>query len=152
MSNDSTRGATSTRWRAAAAGCRRPVDAGAGRGLSVDLAAAFDAAFDQVAHGEAHIGFEALHARRAQSLAHAGNVCRGLDLDAATVLPSKLLLVVGLQCGRAGGQRLRGIGGADVEVRPLPVVAHQEAAAFASRPYRCTDGERAPGQTGRQTR
>ena len=82
MSNDSTRGSISTR-----AGCsvglsksqamRSPRHRVAG-----DLAAAFDAALDQVARREPNVGLERVDARRVQPIAQRRHVGRRRDFDA----------------------------------------------------------------------
>ena len=53
----------------------------AGCRLAFDLAAALDAALDQVAHREAHVRFERVDARGMQAIAQRRHVRRRLDLD-----------------------------------------------------------------------
>ncbi len=78
MSNDSTRGSTST-CAGRSTGFRktfvtRAPSGGLGVRLAFDLAAAFDAALDEVTRGEAHVGFERVDAGVVQAIAQVRHV------------------------------------------------------------------------------
>ncbi len=103
---------------------------GAGCGDSLDFTAALDAALDQVARGEAHVGFEGVDICRVKLVPQRRHVRGHGDIDAAhgAAVEGALLDRLGRR------QRLedgcpRHIGGAHIEVRPLPIVPHQKSAA-----------------------
>ena len=83
MSNDSTRGSTSTRAGVSVGLSKMPRDALAAACASpVDLAAALDAALDEVARREAHVGLERVDAGGVQPVAQRRHVGRRRDFDA----------------------------------------------------------------------
>src|SRR5687768_3513054 len=63
-----------------------PGDALAGSRGTLDLAAALDAALDQVAHGEAYIGLESIDASGMQSVAQRWHIGWYLDFDTRDLL------------------------------------------------------------------
>ena len=52
-------------------------------GVALDFASTFDAALDQVANGEAHIGLEGFDVGGVQPIAQAWHVGRGFDFEPA---------------------------------------------------------------------
>ena len=60
-----------------------PGDALACARFALDRAASLDAALDEIAHGEAHVRFERINARRMQPIAHWRHVSRDVDLESA---------------------------------------------------------------------
>ena len=106
-----------------------PADTVARNRFAFDLAPAFDAAFDQIAHGKAHIGLERVDAGRVQPIAQRGYIGGCRDFEPHTGAPSKVCLLVA--CGRVRPARAPlDIVRANIKVRALPVVAHQERAAI----------------------
>ena len=99
------------------------------RRLAFDLAAALDAALDQIAHREAHIRFERVDAGGVQPVAQGRHVGRRFDFDSRDRLASERALVDRLRLRHAQRARALRVGRADIEMRPLPIVAHEERAA-----------------------
>ena len=106
-----------------------------------DLAAALDAALDQVAHGEAHVGFERVDARRMQPIAQRPARRDGASTSIrATGSPANVRLSIELRRRHAQRSRALGIGRANVEVRTLAIVAHEERAAILQATVDVDDG------------
>ena len=130
------------RRRAAAPDCRRSRDAAAANRLAFDLATALDAALDQIAHREAHVGFERVDAGRVQPVAQRGTSAGASTSRRHTGAPRRCA------CPRLAGARQApralGVVGTDVEVRALPIIAHQERAAVFQSAIEMDDGRRAP--------
>ena len=126
MSKDSTRGTicTSAGWRS---GLSNTKPAGAGTRGPLDLATPLDAALDQVPRGEADVAFEGIDLRGVQLVAERGHVRRHADIDAADGLAGERAFVDRLR-RRQGfeGARARCIGLTQIEMRALPIVAHQK--------------------------
>ncbi len=114
------------------------------RRLAFDLAAALDAALDQIAHREAHIGLVGVDACRVQPIANGRNIAGLPGFDSATRLPANVRLSIG--CGWRHAQRARAldIRGANIEMRTLTIVAHEECAAVFEPADRLDDGNAPP--------
>jgi hypothetical protein len=99
------------------------------------LTASLDAALDQVTHGKAHVGFESVDSLGVQPIPKARNVRRsfhdhadyGRAIERALVGRAYFLKT---WLGRAQPTGVRLVGCAYVEVRALPIVAHEESAAI----------------------
>ena len=126
--------------------CARPANR-----VARDLAAALDAALDQIARGEPHVGLERVDAG-ACSRSRSGGTSDGAATSMRRDRRAGERAPVGVR-GRLGAERARalGVGGADVEVRPPPVVADEERAAVLEAAVEVHDGRRAPPRP-RQTR
>ncbi len=96
---------------------------------AVDFAAALDAAIDQVAHREAYISLECIYPGCVQSVAQPRHILRNLELQLAYRIPCETAFADRLRFRRPQRASALGVGRADVEVRALPIVAHQECAA-----------------------
>ncbi len=104
------------------------IEARAVRRLPFDLAAAFDAALDQIAERESHIPFEGVDAGFVQPVAQRRDILRRLDRNAHDGIAAERQLARCFGLGRAQRLRPSRVARADVEVGALPVVAHQKGA------------------------
>jgi hypothetical protein len=118
-----------------------PGHAASGGRVAFDLATALDAAFDQIAHGEAHIGFERIDTGRMQAVAERRNVRRYIDLDTCDRLACKRPIVDGSPFRHPHGVRTLRVDGTHVEMRQLTIVAYQEGAAVCQSPVDVYDGD-----------
>ncbi len=108
--------------------------------LTLHFTAALDTAIDQVTHREAHISLECLYIGRVQSVAYPGNILRSLRLQPAHRSPRETAFVGGLRFRRTQRSSPLSVDRADVEVRTLPVVAHQECIAALQPTMNVYDG------------
>ena len=97
--------------------------------VTLDFASPLDAAIDQIADGEAHIGLEGLDAGRVQTVTHSRNVLRSLHLDARYAAARETAFAGRPRLRRTKLARAPGIGGANIKVGTLPVIAYQKRIA-----------------------
>jgi hypothetical protein len=107
-----------------------PADTDAWSRLALDLAPAFDATFDQVAHRKTHIGLEGVDAARVQPVAQLGYIGRCRDFKLAHRCAFEGVLASGLWLRCAQREHTLDIVRANIKVRALPVVAHQKGPAI----------------------
>ncbi len=139
MSNDSTRGSTST-CAGRMTGLSNTGDVRARHGLAFDLAAALDTALDQVAHGEAHVGLERVDAGVMQAIAQGRDIRGCFHRYQSDGRAIEGALVDGLWLGRAELPSALGVGRSNVEVRTLAIVPHEERAAVREPPVNVDHG------------
>jgi hypothetical protein len=107
-----------------------PADTDAGSRLALDLAPAFDATFDQVAHRKAHVGLESVDTARVQPVAQLGYIGRCRDFKLAHRCAIEGVLASGLWLRCAQREHTLDIVRANIKVRALPVVADQKGPAI----------------------
>jgi hypothetical protein len=106
-----------------------------------DLTTALDAALDQIAHREAHVGFERIDPRGMQAIAQRRHVGRYLDLDACDGLTGERAAVDGLRRRNTQCVRTLRVRSTHVEMRQPAIVAHQERAAVLQAAVYLYDGD-----------
>ena len=112
--------------------------------LAVDLAAALDAPLDEVAHREAHVGFEGVDACRVQAVTDIGYIVRRAHLDAAYRRAVEGTFGRGLRLGHTQRQDALDILCANIEVSVLPVVAHEKCFAVGETAVEVHDRDAPP--------
>jgi hypothetical protein len=121
-----------------------PGDARSRGRLAFDLTASFDAALDQIAHREAHVGLECIDAGIVKTIPHTRDLGRGVHFK-----QGYLGAVEGPLAGRLRRRYPQdpcafSVGGSNEEMGPLAVVPDQKRSARLQSPIEVDDGNALP--------